>query len=64
MAVSIKLPKVYADLRELVKKIKTSGGVRHRESKASLRKQLKSPNRKVRMRAYKFLRYRLNRRMR
>jgi hypothetical protein len=45
-------------LTELLLKIKAVG-TRTRPSKAALRKQLKSSDRTTRMKAYKFLRYRL-----
>jgi hypothetical protein len=52
-----------ADFEKLRKFLKANAR-RIRDSKAQLRKQLSHPDRRVRMRAYKFLRYRLNRGMR
>jgi hypothetical protein len=52
-----------AQFLDLVRKSKQVGQ-RSRPSKAKLRQQLSDPDRQTRMRAYKFLRYRLNRGMR
>jgi hypothetical protein len=51
-------------LREWMIKIRVAGGIRVRPSKAKLRKQLKDPERKKRMQAYRWLRYRLQHGMR